>query len=48
MLSVQLVDPVLEAYLLRGWRDRLVVQGAAVEAQKLCLHGNRQLGILPV
>ena len=29
-LGVQLVNPVLEAYFLRRWRDRLVIQAAAV------------------
>jgi hypothetical protein len=33
MLRVKLIDPVFEAYFLRGWRDRLVIKAGAVQAQ---------------
>jgi len=47
VLGVQFIDPVLEAYLLRGGRDRLVVKGASIQAEEIGLQGNRQLAILP-
>lgn len=47
VLGVQFIDPVLEAYLLRGGRDRLVVKGASIQAEEIGLLGNCQLAILP-
>lgn len=41
VLGVQLINPVLEAYLLRGGRDRLVVKGASIQAEEFGLRDNR-------
>ncbi len=47
VLGIQFIDPALEAYLLRGGRDRLVVKGASIQAEEIGMQGNRQLAILP-
>jgi len=48
VLRVEFVNPVLEANLLRGGRDRLVVQAGAVQAQQLRLDADRQVGAIPL
>jgi len=48
MLRIELVNPVLEANFLRRWRDRLVVQAGAIQAQQFSLNGDREFGTIPV
>lgn len=47
VLREYLVNPVLEANLLRGGRDRFVVKAGAIQAKQIGLNVDREFGAVP-